>query len=122
MVMGDHRVRIVCAHLGLRRHERREQIRRLLIALDGHQQDVLVFAGDINEWFPFSRNLKTLKARFKKKHPVRFTFPSLLPWLALDRIWVDSHRPYRVHLKKETSWQTRIASDHLPLWAEMTLT
>lgn len=122
VMMGGKMVRIVCAHLGLRRHERREQIRRLLVALKSHRHDVLVFAGDINEWFPFSRNLKTLKARFKKEHPVRFTFPSLLPWLALDRIWVDSDRPYRVHLKKETSWQTRIASDHLPLCAEIIVT
>lgn len=119
ILIGDELVRIVCAHLGLRRQERREQIRRLLAAINSHKHDRLVLAGDINEGIPFSRNLKTLHALFKKQQPVRFTFPSLLPFLALDRIWVDSHRPYRIDLKKYVSWQARIASDHLPLWAEI---
>ncbi len=119
IMIGDELVRIVCAHLGLRRQERREQIHRLLAAINSHEHDRLVLAGDINEWFPFSRNLKMLRVLFKRMQPVRFTFPSFLPFLALDRIWVNSQRPYRIDLKKYVSWQARIASDHLPLCAEI---
>jgi endonuclease/exonuclease/phosphatase family metal-dependent hydrolase len=119
LIIDNKTVRIICAHLGLRRHERREQIRRLLAAINSHQQDVLVLAGDINEWFPFSQSLKTLRAIFGNQ-ATQLTFPSLLPFLALDRIWVYSSRPYQVNLKKYVSWQARIASDHVPLCAEIT--
>lgn len=120
VVINNQTVRVICAHLGLRHQERREQIQRLLAALNSfHQHDIVVLAGDINEWFPFSRNLKTLYTHFKKPQPVRLTFPALLPFLALDRIWVNSDRPHQVRLKKHVSWQARIASDHLPLCAEI---
>lgn len=108
------KVRIINTHLGLKLNERRAQIRRLVSLIAGVQEPV-VLMGDFNEWWPWSRNLRSLK-RLLNTAPSISSFPSRFPFLALDRIWVNQS----AHLRRIESCTSRIAkraSDHLPVSA-----
>jgi endonuclease/exonuclease/phosphatase family metal-dependent hydrolase len=110
-------LRIVATHLGLRAGERRFQMRRLLALLDSSSSDVTVLLGDFNEWFNWARPLRWITRRLGGL-PAPATFPSRRPLLALDRIWV--HPPQTViDLRPHHSPATAIASDHLPLVADL---
>lgn len=109
-----HRLRVIATHLGLRAAERRAQVGRLLQAFDTGDMPVLLM-GDVNEWFVWGRPLRILVSHFQPA-PAPATFPSCLPLLALDRIWIrPRHRlgGVRVH----ASATARVASDHRPLVA-----
>ncbi len=115
--IGGRAVRIVTTHLGLRPAERRDQVRRLLAAIDAGTSAPLVLMGDVNEWFLWGRPARWLHRDFHAR-PAPATFPSWRPFLSLDRIWV---RPVRLlqHLAPHTSKLARVASDHLPLVADL---
>jgi len=116
--LGGHRVLVVATHLGLNAAERRLQVRRLLHAIEAQPGDVpVVVMGDCNEWKPNHGALRALNRRFGQSMMAR-TFPSRLPLLPLDRIWVWP----RSGLRRVAVYSTplaRIASDHLPLRAEI---
>ena len=78
-------------------------------------QERLVVLGDINEWFPFSRPLRWFN-RLLGHSVVERSFPSRLPLLALDRVWVRP-RPALLALKAHRSPLAAKASDHLPVKA-----
>jgi endonuclease/exonuclease/phosphatase family metal-dependent hydrolase len=110
-------IRIVTTHLGLRPRERRYQIRRLLPLLDDPKVDVTILLGDFNEWLLWGRPLRWVNRRFGSL-PAPATFPSRRPLLALDRIWVDpADRLICLHHHRHVS--TAVASDHLPLVAQV---
>jgi endonuclease/exonuclease/phosphatase family metal-dependent hydrolase len=109
-------LRIVATHLGLRARERRAQIARLLHTFDRPDLPVIL-AGDINEWFVWGRALRMLVSHFRAA-PAPRTFPSFFPVFSLDRIWIPpGERLIGVHAHR--SALARIASDHLPLVAEI---
>ncbi len=109
-----HRLRVIATHLGLRAAERRAQVARLLQAFDTGEMPVLLM-GDVNEWFVWGRTLRALVSHFQAV-PAPATFPSCVPILALDRIWIrPRHRLVRVHV--HSSAIARVASDHRPLVA-----
>lgn len=113
---GVH-LRVIATHLGLRRRERVWQAARLIDVVANGAEMPTVLLGDVNEWFPRGRVLQSLQAHFGKSRS-RPTFPSLLPSLALDRIWASPPgilREVRVH----GSRLARVASDHLPLVASI---
>jgi endonuclease/exonuclease/phosphatase family metal-dependent hydrolase len=116
-------VRFVVTHLGLLPGERRKQVRRLLRALGeaGASEPAapVVLCGDINEWFAVGRPLRWLHARLGRA-PALATFPAGFPLFALDRMWV-SPRQAVVSLAVHASPVARIASDHLPLAAEIAI-
>jgi endonuclease/exonuclease/phosphatase family metal-dependent hydrolase len=107
--------RVIVTHLGLRGAERRHQVKRLITALSIEPAGLVIALGDANEWLPAGRPLRTLHATFGKTRAQR-TFPSVLPLLALDRIWV---RPIGnlLDIRPHATALSRIASDHLPLKA-----
>ena len=112
-------LRFIVTHLGLLPGERREQVRRLLDVLGTPAADALILCGDINEWFSVGRPLRWLNGRFGRSPTLR-TFPAGFPMFALDRIWVRPRTAvvsWDVHL----SPVARVASDHLPLKAEIQL-
>jgi endonuclease/exonuclease/phosphatase family metal-dependent hydrolase len=113
------RLRIVATHLGLRSFERREQIGRLLRAIRAGPVLPTVLLGDLNEWFLRRRALRWLHAHFGET-PACATFPSLLPMLALDRIWIAPAQALR-HVRVHKTRAARVASDHLPLIAQFEL-
>lgn len=109
-------LRIVATHLGLSARERRAQIARLLRAFDRPDLPVIL-AGDINEWFVWGRALRMLVSHFRAA-PAPRTFPSRWPVFSLDRIWIHpGERLVGVHAHR--SVLARVASDHLPLVAEI---
>ncbi len=111
------RLRVVATHLGLRPGERRLQMRRLLGVMEERGADALVLAGDLNEWFLWGRPLRWLRRHFGRS-PAPATFPARWPLFALDRIWVEPRS--RIHaLTVHASALARVASDHLPLRAEL---
>ena len=112
--IAGQKLRVIVTHLGLFAPERRWQVRKL-IELVRETQERLVVLGDINEWFPFSRPLRWFN-RLLGHSEVDRSFPSRLPLLALDRVWVRP-RPALLALKAHRSPLAARASDHLPVKA-----
>ncbi len=108
---------VIATHLGLRPGERRYQVDRILERLDAPTASLQVVLGDFNEWLSWGRPLRSLNRAFGRM-PAPATFPAHRPWLALDRIWV---KPSNVveSLRAHRSPLAQIASDHLPLVAEL---
>lgn len=114
-------------HLGTMPLERRAQAKRLLSAdiLDqpGLSGPRLV-VGDFNEWTQglTTRLLRSTFQTFRPRHAGRFpgTFPGLLPVFTLDHCFYEPP----LELVETHLWRTRealIASDHLPLLADLRL-
>lgn len=117
---GNKSVRVVTAHLGLRSWERRYQVERILPLLtEADAADVTVLLGDLNLWNRWSRPLQWLNQVFNTT-PAPPTFPSRRPMLALDRLWIRP-RNRLISLHPHRSPLARMASDHLPLVAEIDL-
>lgn len=115
--MQGRPVRVVLTHLGLNPSERRFQVDRLIETVCEQTSGLVVVLADINEWFPLSSRLRSMHECLGKA-PGPPTFPSRLPILALDRIWV---RP-RDALRDISVWKSplaRVASDHLPVKADI---
>jgi endonuclease/exonuclease/phosphatase family metal-dependent hydrolase len=111
------RLQLIATHLGLRPAERREQVHRLLQCCDMEGRDVVVLAGDFNEWFLWGRPLRALHRIFPSS-PYRRTWPAHAALFALDRVWVHPCQVLR-KLAAHHSPLARVASDHLPLIAEL---
>lgn len=114
---GAGPLRVVATHLGLRPAERRDQVQRLIKLFTDVPRDRAVLMGDVNEWFLWGRPLRRLH-RYFKHTPAIATFPSPLPFLALDRVWTHP----RSLLQKMHAHMTplsKVASDHLPLVATL---
>jgi endonuclease/exonuclease/phosphatase family metal-dependent hydrolase len=106
--------RMIATHLGLSFKERRQQA-RTLIECATRSDAVTVMAGDFNDWVwrgsVQNQIMNVLPARTWLR-----TFPSFLPMIRLDRIYV---RPAPALLRSWTDHNARIVSDHLPLFAEI---
>ncbi len=113
-------LRVVATHLGLSGRERRVQIGRLLGMLYSQPHGrAATLMGDFNEWFRFSRNLRRLNS-YLGWHARQPTFPASRPIFALDRIWV---MPKAALVERGVASQAPApaASDHLPVWANLSL-
>ncbi len=114
-------VRFVATHLGLRRRERLAQARRLaeILAEAPRSADTVVVAGDVNAWWPWGREAGIVEGAVGRT--VRpLTFPSHRPLLPLDRVFV--HPPHAiVDSGAARDPLHRDASDHLPVWVDLTV-
>ncbi|MBE7184271.1 MAG: endonuclease/exonuclease/phosphatase family protein [Methylobacterium mesophilicum] len=114
-------IRIIAAHLGLLRRSRAQQIETLLASAQPEDGRPTVLMGDLNEWRLGERSaLQKLAPSFGPLHAVIPSFPSRFPVLALDRILslpAGAIAGVRLH----DSPLARIASDHLPLKAAVSL-
>ncbi len=117
--LGGPRLRLFATHLGLRAGERLQQVRKLAPALEREDADIRILAGDINEWRPVGRVLRALHGIFDPP-PRRRTFPSHLPTIALDRIYVSPGSAL-TKLRTVATAECRVASDHLPLVCDISL-
>ena len=119
--LGDGKqLHVFSLHLGLRLSERRRQEALLLsadILREAARKDPLVVCGDFNYLgngpVPSLVRQAIHDAALELRAPAR-TYPTRMPMLRLDRIYVDAGvRPLDIHPHRtETS---RVASDHLPL-------
>lgn len=112
-------LRIIATHLGLRPGERRLQVKRLLAALEREKPLPTVLTGDVNEWYLWGRPLRWLHRHFKAT-PAPATFPAWRPVFALDRLWTEP-AGLLAKLRVHHTPLARIASDHLPLVADLTM-
>lgn len=110
---------VLVTHLGLKRWERRKQVRTVIQVLDDTGGVPLALLGDFNETdWPFRRRTG-LRAWFGHTPRPR-TFPARLPFLCLDRVWVRPRTGLKV-LTVHRSANARVASDHLPVVGEIVL-
>lgn len=111
---GGASLGVVAAHLGLRWRERGQQARRMAALVRGMPGPVVVM-GDFNDWSwggPVWRALAPLlPARTRHR-----TFPARLPLLRLDEIFC---RPAQLLGRSWVDREAAIASDHLPVLAEL---
>lgn len=126
--LGGHILHMFNVHLGTAVRERRQQAirlvdRDLLRAIDISGPRIVL--GDFNEWV---RGLvtRTLVAEFHltdlRAHlPRARSYPALLPFLNLDHIYFDHHLRVEKAFFHRSS-RSLIASDHLPLVADLVLT
>lgn len=114
----DVAVRVIGMHLGLIGFWRRRQARAVLLALEALEEPrPTVMMGDLNEWTVDGGCL----AMFARHHHVAEPGPSFhsrKPVAGLDRIITS------LDLKVEAagvhhSQHSRVASDHLPVWAQI---
>ena len=109
---------LISTHLGLRPYERQTQLKRLLLEFtNARNADCHILIGDLNEWFFWGRSLRWLRDMFGVSPSPR-TFPSSVPLLALDRIWTRPHT-WMGSVRTHRSPLARVASDHLPLIADI---
>lgn len=106
---------IVGAHLGLLRRWRLRQMRTIRDHLQGCTDRCLI-AGDFNEWSPV-RGFEPWEAEFTCLRPGR-SFHAARPIASLDGI---VHGP-QLRIRDCGVWRSplsRVASDHLPVWADV---
>lgn len=119
LTVNDRLLQVVATHLGLRTAEKRYQVGRILDLFEPASMDVSVLLGDLNLWYPAGPTLRRLDRAFDPV-PAPATFPSRRPLLALDRLWVRPRRQL-IALTVHKSALSRVASDHLPLVADLDL-
>lgn len=108
---------LMATHLGLAAAERRVQVQRLVARLQDASPGVRVVLGDMNEWVRGVGALRPLHRRLGRAAGPR-TFPASFPLFSLDRIWVAPRGRLR-RLWVHRSPLARLASDHLPVVAEL---
>lgn len=115
-------------HFGLSRRERHEQMEKLLGAdwIGAVPEDEpLVVCGDFNSgsrsevMTPLGRRLRDVRSLLPGARRLP-TFPSVVPLLGLDHVFVSPHFTVRT-LATPRNPNARLASDHLPLCVEITL-
>ncbi|TNF57542.1 MAG: endonuclease [Rhodobacteraceae bacterium] len=109
-------LRVIGLHLGLLATWRRMQLHRLSRCLRERPAMPTVWAGDFNDW---DRNPLLLRAapamRFLAPLP---SFPAAAPVAPLDRIAVSGGLAVGGH-GAWTAQPAHVASDHLPVWADL---
>jgi endonuclease/exonuclease/phosphatase family metal-dependent hydrolase len=121
LLAGDRPLRVIGMHLDLSGLWRRRQMRAIFEIIERRPQPMpTVLMGDTNEWRIAGGFLKDLPPGYRIA-PTGPSFHSRHPLAALDRIIVQGP------LKVETagvhmSAVARRASDHLPIWATLSLT
>lgn len=113
-------LRIINTHLSLSPWERKREVPRLIElvkVVEEEERAPVLLMGDINEWRPKSRLLSFLDSKIIPVH-CGPTFPSLYPFLRLDRVWCD-HPGMRVTARVLRGGEISILSDHLPILIEI---
>ena len=109
--------RMVAVHLGLTRAFRRKQLNEIVkAAAPAGAEMPTVILGDMNEWRN-DRGLEPLEPTFTV-HAPGLSFHAARPVAALDRIALS--RGLTLHdAGVHRSDAARLASDHLPVWADL---
>ena len=119
LVDGDKPLRVIGMHLDLSGLWRRRQMRAIFDAIaDRPQKMPTILMGDTNEWRAAGGCLRDLPPDFRIA-PTGPSFHSRHPVATLDRIIVEDLKidAAGVHM----SAAARRASDHLPIWARLSL-
>lgn len=111
-------------HLDLTQNGRNLQTEMLVKHMTPEKDCPWVLVGDFNDWnkklTPKIEQALNAQEVFKTLHgKCPRTFPSFLPTLSLDRIFVHNLTPIKAVALKEAHWKN--LSDHLPLYVEIDL-
>jgi len=112
----------VCVHLSLHERGRRRQLDAIVerLAEPAAKNEPIVVAGDFNDWRQRATELLADRLGLVEvtgiygRRPAR-TFPSILPVLRLDRIYVRGFRIVEASVQRGAPWS--LLSDHLALGA-----
>ena len=124
LAVNDHTVHLYNVHLGTALIERRRQAVRLAAVVHDHRiEGPKIVLGDFNEW---TRGLAT-RLLADKLHSVdlfghlkkRRTYPGIFPLLHLDHIYYEGAKVEVRKLELPRTRRSLIASDHLPLVADL---
>lgn len=137
-------IHLINTHFGL---IKRSRVRQAAFLVDFVKSEIevgapLIIAGDFNDWqrgvdgmlrseldvievsAEFYRSTgktrlldRLLPWRDQPRQSVARTYPSVMPWLMLDRIYVRGFRVKDVRVPKGVEWAQR--SDHMPLIADL---
>ena len=111
-------VRIVGMHLDLSGLRRRQQIRSILSDIDAQPKPLpTIILGDLNEWSPHGGSLVEFIGAYDLAHTGP-SFHSRRPVARLDRIIVGKGLVIE-DAGTHHSLKARNASDHLPVWADI---
>jgi endonuclease/exonuclease/phosphatase family metal-dependent hydrolase len=129
VMVGDRKFHIVNTHLGLRGRDRIQQMTALMgpawLQRDGKDLASTILCGDFNA-VPASATYRLVARTLKdvqlsdKRQPARPTFPSRYPLIRLDHIFVSDDLTI-IDAFVLRNRLTSLASDHLPLIAEISL-
>ncbi len=115
--MNGKALRVVGVHLGLLKRNRRQQLTKIKDFLDRLTLLPTVILGDFNEWGRVGQNLTALQPKFDVLTPGR-SFPSGRPLAGLDKIAIS--KEIKLLASGVQACDTaQIASDHLPIWADI---
>lgn len=110
------RLRVIGVHLALLSRFRRMQLAAIAAAMSHRERMPTLIVGDFNEWSPRG-GADALGPEFRLHAPGP-SFPAARPLAGLDRLALA----HGMHLEGAgllDGRTARIASDHLPLWAEV---
>ncbi len=120
---------VLNTHLGLDRHERLMQAAMILgrdFIDDACKTGATVLCGDFNA-LPRSAVYRRLTSTLRdaqligpKRRTAAATFPSLFPFMRIDHLLVSAQLEVR-SCRVLRSWRARVASDHLPIIADLEL-
>lgn len=116
-----HMMTLVTTHLSLSQALRIVQMRTLNQNLQRFGAQKVIFVGDLNEWRPWgglALSRRVMGQRYSG--PARATFPARRPLLPLDRV-LAAHPASVDALEVLTGPGIRLASDHLPIKAQVRL-
>ena len=117
---GEGRFRVIAVHLGLLRRSRMMQAKALLDAFLGMTPMPTIMLGDFNEWRRVRRSALAVLEPVFGSLPVVSSFPSRLPLLPMDRI-LDWPPGLITQFAVHNTPLAKLASDHLPLVADVNL-
>jgi endonuclease/exonuclease/phosphatase family metal-dependent hydrolase len=119
LALDGKRLRVVGAHLDLSGLRRRHQIRSIVGEIEAcdHACPAVVM-GDFNEWSPRAGSVRQFGSHWQVIAPGK-SFPSRQPLAPLDRIALSSEWQCEGHGVHHSALAS-FASDHLPVWAQVT--
>ncbi len=120
----DRNLHCICVHLSLHERGRRRQLDAICERLEqlASRNLPVIVAGDFNDWRQRAHSVLEEKLGMREVHvaatgrPGR-TFPSALPLLALDRIYVRGFDVKSARAHRGRPWS--LLSDHLAVSAEI---
>jgi endonuclease/exonuclease/phosphatase family metal-dependent hydrolase len=120
LIAGGRHLRVVGMHLDLSGLRRRQQVRSILAHIAGCEHGTpAVLMGDFNEWARNGGCFHEFSQSWRLLAPGR-SFPSQRPVAQLDRIVVSDDWDV-VDTGVHHSALAARGSDHLPVWARLTL-
>ena len=127
MQLGSTPLHVFNVHLGLNQWQRATQVRQVADIMRRFCADdePVLLAGDFNDWHKKLDKVIVGELGFhnafsgRDAHAVK-TWPVKRPVFSLDRIYVRHLKPERAERLSGAPWD--LLSDHLPLWAELSVT